>query len=178
MEGINITINPEDILTGRTSIIIDDIVTAGSTIPIFYTCSAQKANSSSNYYISLYQSNAATIASTQILDVAYGCYTQSYTSSYCSSSQAIYNQYALQCLNYGMDKFTLDGTNYINQIIAINYNQTLLKDRIHTTGYNLLLSHSTYSASLSQVSSSYNVLGINPQCGRVRYLGTGSTNCG
>lgn len=177
MNEIYIPINPTDILTGRTTTRVGN-VSSSDTVESFYTCSVQVANSSSNYYISEYLESSPTITDQQLLDIGFGQYVETYSSQYNSSSCTNYRYYAQQCLISQNSKFSLNGTTDTDKIIFINYNNTLLKNRINISNYELNLKHGSQEVLLTVSNVQNNVTGINPMCGRVRYLLSGSTNYG
>lgn len=56
------------------------------------------------------------------MDVSYGSSTQVNTTIYYSSSEAIYDSYASQCLSSDTSKFVLNSGSTVDSIMAINYN--------------------------------------------------------
>lgn len=157
MEGTYIQISPNDILPGRTLVSDHNISIQGSTISAFYTCSAQIADSSSNYYVSIYDIDNATMSiDNQMLDVSFCKYSQGYTTTYYSSSKTMYDFYAQQCLMKGVNHFTLDGTTDIDSVLVLNYNKQLCKNRIKTN-YQLNITNGTDSIQLRVSTSSLSI---------------------
>lgn len=174
MSNINIPIDPTDIMSGKITTTIDDVVAAGSIILNFYTCSTQINNSSSYYYASIYESNAAVYTDNQLFDIGYGSYTDPSTTQYYSSSATNYSYYAQQCLSSPQSKFSFDGTNDCQKIIFINYNDVLLKDRINISNYSLTLNNKGTHSIFTPSTQSVSYTNLNPLCGRTRYLMSGS----
>jgi len=129
-----------DIYAGGKRTVTEGCFTNGDgTIDAYYTASAQFAQSSSYYYINVYdldpQGSQSSSAEIQF-DISYGSYgsyinsANDYETTY-EPAQVLYKQYRNILLNSSTDHFTFAGsTTGSDDILIINFKRNRIKEKL------------------------------------------------
>jgi hypothetical protein len=121
------------------------------TLSVFYTSSVQKAGTSGNYYLSVYQTASDQTSATTQFDIAYGNVNGNGSEPYNSGianltpATSIYGQYRTLVLEDENTNFTYgDGNNTFspNDFWAISVDRARYKEKLFPSTFNLALSGS------------------------------------
>ena len=121
------------------------------TLSVFYTSSVQKAGTSGNYYLSVYQTSSDQTSATTQFDIAYGNVNGNGSEPYNSGianltpATSIYGQYRTLVLEDENTNFTYgDGNNTFspNDFWAISVDRARYKEKLFPSTFNLALSGS------------------------------------